>query len=42
MYKIDKSSNKIIKLEERLFSDFGFTERGHLQEWIAKNPEVLV
>lgn len=41
MYKIDKSSNKIIKLEERLFSDFGFTERGHLQEWIAKNPEVL-
>ena len=41
MYKIDKQSNKIVKLEERLFSDFGFTERGHLQEWIAKNPEVL-
>lgn len=41
MYKINKLSNDIEKLEERLFKDLGFRERDHLQEWIAKNPEVL-
>lgn len=41
MYKIDIGSNNIEKLEERLFKDLGFRERDHLQEWIAKNPEVL-
>lgn len=41
MYRINKSDNNITKLEERLFSDLGFTERAHLQEWIAKNPDVL-
>lgn len=41
MYRINKSSNNIIKLEQRLFSELGFRERDHLQEWIAKNPEVL-
>lgn len=41
MYQIDKSSNNIIKLEQRLFGEIGIREREHLQEWIAKNPEVL-
>jgi hypothetical protein len=41
MYKINRSSNDIEKLEECLFKDLGFREREHLQEWIAKNPEVL-
>ncbi|WP_299768216.1 DUF4268 domain-containing protein [uncultured Dokdonia sp.] len=41
MYKINKVSNDIEKLEERLFKDLGFRERDHLQEWIAKNPEIL-
>ena len=41
MYKINTISNDIEKLEERLFKDLGFRERDHLQEWIAKNPEVL-
>jgi hypothetical protein len=41
MYKINTVSNDIEKLEERLFKDLGFRERDHLQEWIAKNPEVL-
>ena len=40
MYQINKSDNNITKLEERLFSDLGFTERA-IQEWIAKNPDVL-
>jgi len=41
MYRINKSTNDIEKLDERLFKDLGFRERDHLQEWIAKNPEVL-
>ena len=41
MYRINKSTNNIIKLEERQFKDLGFREREHLQEWIAKNPDVL-
>ena len=41
MYQRDKINNDLIKLEPRQFSDLGFKERDHLQEWIAKNPEVL-
>jgi len=41
MYQIDKENNDLIKLEPRQFTDLGFRERDHLQEWIAKNPEVL-
>lgn len=41
MYKINRQTNNIIKLEEKLFSELKFREREHLQEWIAKNPEVL-
>ena len=40
MYRINKSSNNITKLEEREFKDLGFRERDHLQEWIAKNPRM--
>lgn len=41
MYKIDKSTNNVVKLEERLFKQLAIKEREHLQEWIAKNPEML-
>lgn len=41
MYRIDKTSNNVIKLEERLFKELKIREREHLQEWIAKNPEML-
>lgn len=41
MYRINKSTNNITKLEERQFKDLGFREREHLQEWIAKNPDIL-
>lgn len=41
MYKVNKKSNDLEKLDERLFKDLGIRERDHLQEWIAKNPEVL-
>jgi hypothetical protein len=41
MYRIDKSKNNITKLQKCRFSDLGFKERENLQEWIAKNPDVL-
>ena len=41
MYRIDKASNNVTKLEERLFKELKIRERDHLQEWIAKNPEML-
>lgn len=41
MYAIDKAYNQINRLEERTFSQLGFKEREHLQEWIAKDPTCL-
>jgi Domain of unknown function (DUF4268) len=41
MYLIDKSNNRINKIEQTTFKKEGFTERKHLQEWIANNPDCL-
>jgi hypothetical protein len=41
MYKINKSTNNVEKLEKKLFKELKIKERDHLQEWIAKNPEML-
>lgn len=41
MYQIDKEHNQINRLEEKTFSELGFKEREHLQEWIAKDPACL-
>lgn len=41
MYLINKSDNRISKIEEKTFSELGFKERQHLQEWLANNPEAL-
>ena len=41
MYKIDTASNSIQPLEQQSFSSSGFRERENLQEWIAKQPDVL-
>ena len=41
MYLIDKSKNRINKIEQTTFKKEGFTERKHLQEWIANNPDCL-
>ncbi len=41
MYKIDKTVNRIAALEEKSFSELGFNERCHLQEWLAHTPEAL-
>jgi hypothetical protein len=41
MYLINKNENRISKIEEKSFSELGFRERNHLQEWLANNPEAL-
>ena len=41
MYRINKSENNISKLKECKFGELGFRERDNLQEWIAKNPDIL-
>ena len=41
MFKINKPSNSIQRLEKKSFSALGFRERDHLQEWIAKQPDVF-
>lgn len=41
MYRINTTSNSISRLEKKTFSELGFRERDHLQEWIAKQPDAL-
>jgi hypothetical protein len=41
MYKVDIPNNSLHSLQEVSFSSLGFTERNHLQEWLAKNPQAL-
>lgn len=41
MYIIDKANNRIKSIEQKTFSELGFKERAHLQEWIAYNPQSL-
>lgn len=41
MYKINLDENKITPVSVKTFTELGFSERKHLQEWIAKMPNVL-
>jgi hypothetical protein len=41
VYRIDRSSNRILPLTVRSFAELGFQERRHLQEWIAREPAAL-
>lgn len=41
MYRINHKANRITKLREMRFSELGFTERNHLQEWLANQPDAL-
>ena len=41
MYKVDKTSKKLQKVEETTFTALGFKERQDIQEWIVANPEIL-
>lgn len=41
MYRVDSDSNRVVQLRKVCFSELGFRERNHLQEWIAHQPDVL-
>jgi len=41
MFKIDPTANRINPLEVKRFTDLGFTERKHLQEWLENYPQAL-
>lgn len=41
MYQIDKDKNRIKEISKKTFSELGFKEREHLQEWIAYNSGVF-
>ena len=41
MYRIDRVSNRITPVLAKSFSDLGFSERKHLQEWLAFHPQAL-
>ncbi|WP_069733925.1 DUF4268 domain-containing protein [Pseudorhizobium pelagicum] len=41
MFKIERSENRIERLVPRSFSELGFRERAHLQEWLANKPDAL-
>lgn len=41
MYLISKQSNTISPLLKKSFTELGFKERAHLQEWLAGNPTAL-
>ena len=41
MFKIDPAANRIKPLEVKRFTDLGFTERKHLQEWLENYPQAL-
>src|SRR5690554_1073759 len=41
MFKVNAIANRIQPLETRRFSELGFSERKHLQEWLANHPQAL-
>jgi hypothetical protein len=41
MFQIDKANNRIKRLDKKKFTELGFTERAHLQEWLANEPMVF-
>jgi hypothetical protein len=41
MFQVNRSENRLKKLEEKRFSDLNLKEREHLQEWLAGQPDAL-
>jgi len=41
MFQVNRTENRLRKLEEKKFSDLALREREHLQEWLADMPEAL-
>lgn len=41
MFRVDRANNRLVRLEERRFTDLDLRERDHLQEWLARLPDAL-
>ncbi len=41
MFRINPTTNRIEKIEEKTFHELGFKEKENLQEWLANNPGAL-
>lgn len=41
MFTVNYQTNRITSVKTRTFSELGFTERKHLQEWLAHEPSAL-
>lgn len=41
MFHIDRTKNRISRLEQKRFADLNLQERAHLQEWIIHQPNAL-
>lgn len=41
MFTLNKIENRIRPVKTKTFSELGFTERRHLQEWLAHQPDAL-
>ena len=41
MFQVNRSENRLTKLEEKRFTDLNLREREHLQEWLANQPDAL-
>ena len=41
MFQVDRSTNRLHRLDEKRFGDLAIREREHLQEWLAEMPSAL-
>ena len=41
MFQVNRTENRLHKLEQRRFTDLHLREREHLQEWLANQPDAL-
>lgn len=41
MFRIDREQNRLTRLNQKKFSELQLSERNHLQEWLANQPDAL-
>ena len=41
MFTVNQQTNRISPIKTKRFSELGFTERKHLQEWLVHQPDAL-
>ena len=41
MFQVDRTRNRLLRLDEKRFGELAIRERDHLQEWLAEMPSAL-